>query len=32
VADFRMPLLGADMVSGVLVEWLMAPGDTVKRG
>jgi pyruvate dehydrogenase E2 component (dihydrolipoamide acetyltransferase) len=27
-----MPLLGADMESGVLVEWLVAPGDTVKRG
>ena len=27
-----MPSLGADMVSGRLVEWLVAPGDAVKRG
>ena len=29
---FRMPSLGADMEAGVLVEWLVSPGDTVKRG
>ncbi len=27
-----MPLLGADMVSGTLVEWLVKPGDRVRRG
>jgi pyruvate dehydrogenase E2 component (dihydrolipoamide acetyltransferase) len=27
-----MPLLGADMESGMLVEWLVAPGQRVKRG
>jgi pyruvate dehydrogenase E2 component (dihydrolipoamide acetyltransferase) len=27
-----MPALGADMESGVLVEWLVAPGQPVKRG
>jgi pyruvate dehydrogenase E2 component (dihydrolipoamide acetyltransferase) len=27
-----MPSLGADMESGVLVEWLVAPGQPVKRG
>jgi pyruvate dehydrogenase E2 component (dihydrolipoamide acetyltransferase) len=27
-----MPSLGADMESGVLVEWLVAPGEPVKRG
>ena len=30
--EFRMPLLGADMESGVLVEWLVKPGQQVKRG
>lgn len=29
---FRMPSLGADMEAGTLVEWLVAPGDEVKRG
>jgi pyruvate dehydrogenase E2 component (dihydrolipoamide acetyltransferase) len=29
---FTMPSLGADMDTGILVEWLVAPGDTVKRG
>ncbi len=29
---FTMPSLGADMESGKLVEWLVQPGDTVKRG
>lgn len=27
-----MPLLGADMEAGTLVEWLKRPGDTVHRG
>ncbi|WP_323785040.1 dihydrolipoamide acetyltransferase family protein [Thalassovita sp.] len=29
---FKMPSLGADMEDGKLVEWLVGPGDTVKRG
>jgi pyruvate dehydrogenase E2 component (dihydrolipoamide acetyltransferase) len=29
---FAMPSLGADMEAGKLVEWLVKPGDTVKRG
>ncbi len=29
---FAMPSLGADMESGKLVEWMIKPGDTVKRG
>lgn len=29
---FTMPSLGADMEAGQLVEWLVAPGDTVRRG
>jgi pyruvate dehydrogenase E2 component (dihydrolipoamide acetyltransferase) len=32
MAEFRMPSLGADMDSGVLLEWLVAPGDTVHKG
>ena len=32
MAEFRMPSLGADMESGKLVEWLVAPGIPVKRG
>jgi pyruvate dehydrogenase E2 component (dihydrolipoyllysine-residue acetyltransferase) len=32
VPEFRMPALGADMESGVLVEWLVHPGQRVKRG
>jgi pyruvate dehydrogenase E2 component (dihydrolipoamide acetyltransferase) len=32
VGEFRMPSLGADMDSGTLLEWLVAPGDTVHRG
>src|SRR6185437_4924469 len=32
MSDFRMPSLGADMEVGMLVEWLVKPGDTVKRG
>lgn len=30
--DFRMPLLGADMEAGTLIEWLKKPGDAVRRG
>ncbi|MCA9689015.1 MAG: 2-oxo acid dehydrogenase subunit E2 [Myxococcales bacterium] len=32
MAEFLMPSLGADMDDGVLVEWLVKPGDVVKRG
>jgi pyruvate dehydrogenase E2 component (dihydrolipoamide acetyltransferase) len=32
VVEFRMPSLGADMEAGTLVEWLVKPGDMVKRG
>jgi pyruvate dehydrogenase E2 component (dihydrolipoamide acetyltransferase) len=32
VVDFRMPSLGADMEAGTLIEWLVKPGDIVKRG
>ncbi len=32
MAEFRMPSLGADMEAGTLVEWLVKPGDAVKRG
>lgn len=32
MAEFLMPSLGADMQSGKLLEWLVKPGDTVKRG
>jgi pyruvate dehydrogenase E2 component (dihydrolipoamide acetyltransferase) len=30
--EFTMPSLGADMEAGTLREWLVKPGDTVKRG
>jgi len=30
--EFKMPSLGADMESATLVEWLVKPGDKVKRG
>ena len=30
--EFCMPSLGADMEAGTLVEWLVKPGDWVKRG
>lgn len=30
--DFRMPALGADMEAGTLTEWLVKPGDSVRRG
>ena len=32
MTDFRMPSLGADMEAGTLVQWLVKPGDRVKRG
>jgi pyruvate dehydrogenase E2 component (dihydrolipoamide acetyltransferase) len=32
LTEFRMPSLGADMESGVLLEWLVHPGDTVHKG
>src|SRR5665647_2458008 len=30
--EFQMPSLGADMEAGTLVEWLVKPGDAVRRG
>ncbi len=32
MTDFRMPVLGADMTSGTVVEYLVEPGDAVTRG
>jgi pyruvate dehydrogenase E2 component (dihydrolipoamide acetyltransferase) len=32
VSDFLMPALGADMEAGIMVEWLVKPGDRVKKG
>jgi pyruvate dehydrogenase E2 component (dihydrolipoamide acetyltransferase) len=32
MSEFRMPSLGADMESGTLIEWLVKPGDRVRRG
>jgi pyruvate dehydrogenase E2 component (dihydrolipoamide acetyltransferase) len=32
MADFLMPSLGADMDSGILLEWRVRPGDRVRRG
>ncbi|HSF57881.1 MAG TPA: dihydrolipoamide acetyltransferase family protein [Candidatus Binatia bacterium] len=32
MGEFRMPSLGADMESGILVDWRIKPGDPVKRG
>ena len=32
MAEFRMPSLGSDMDAGTLIEWLVKPGDWVKRG
>ncbi len=32
MSDFRMPMLGADMEAGTLVQWLKHPGDSVTRG
>jgi len=30
--EFKMPSLGADMDEGTLQEWLVKPGDAVRRG
>lgn len=30
--EFHMPALGADMEAGTLVEWMVKPGDAVRRG
>jgi pyruvate dehydrogenase E2 component (dihydrolipoamide acetyltransferase) len=32
MAEFRMPSLGADMEAGTIIQWLVKPGDTIKRG
>lgn len=32
MADFRLPSLGADMQSAIMVRWNVHPGDRVKRG
>lgn len=32
MSDFLMPSLGADMESGKVVEWLVKPGDSVRKG
>ena len=32
MADFLMPSLGADMETGTLVQWLVAPGAHVRPG
>ncbi|HZO80079.1 MAG TPA: dihydrolipoamide acetyltransferase family protein [Candidatus Binataceae bacterium] len=32
MAEFRMPALGADMEVGTILQWLVKPGDAVKRG
>ncbi len=32
MGEFRMPSLGADMDVGTIVEWLVKPGDPVRRG
>jgi pyruvate dehydrogenase E2 component (dihydrolipoamide acetyltransferase) len=32
MGDFCMPSLGADMENGKLVEWLVVPGQRVRRG
>ena len=32
MGEFHMPSLGADMEAGTLVEWLVKPGERVKRG
>ncbi len=31
MAEFRMPSLGSDMQTGTLIEWLVKPGDSVRR-
>ncbi|WP_280247916.1 dihydrolipoamide acetyltransferase family protein [Nocardia abscessus] len=32
MTEFRMPSLGADMVEGTLLHWLVHPGDVVHKG
>jgi len=32
MSEFHLPSLGADMESAILVEWMVKPGDEVKRG
>lgn len=32
MGDFRMPVLGADMEAGTVVEWRVEPGDVVHHG
>jgi len=32
MAEFKMPMLGADMTAGTLIGWLKNVGDTVERG
>ncbi|MFD9890915.1 dihydrolipoamide acetyltransferase family protein [Amycolatopsis sp. NPDC059027] len=32
MAEFLMPALGADMTEGTVLEWLVRPGDTVRKG
>ena len=32
MGDFRLPPLGAGLAEGKLVEWLVGPGDEVRRG
>jgi pyruvate dehydrogenase E2 component (dihydrolipoamide acetyltransferase) len=32
MAEFRMPALGADMDEGTVVEWLVKPGDEIRKG
>ncbi|HSE93698.1 MAG TPA: biotin/lipoyl-containing protein, partial [Methylomirabilota bacterium] len=32
MADFVMPILGADMTAGTLLAWRKQPGDRVARG
>ena len=32
MGEFRMPSLGAEMETGRLVEWLVRPGEQVRRG
>lgn len=32
MAEFVMPMLGADMEAGTLALWLRKPGETIKRG
>ncbi|MCX3059272.1 biotin/lipoyl-containing protein, partial [Streptomyces beihaiensis] len=32
MGDFTMPSLGADMAEGTLQEWLVHPGDQVRKG